>query len=268
MRNFIPLLRATFANYTSRAALFAAIMTAPFVGALAVNFLLHNEMRLIAAVCGLGLFMVQIFAMAALILAVCGRVDTFLASYCAAAKHFWRFLLYSVTVTFFSIGALLAGGFAGFLLGLPLSLLVGNTQLASILLSITMGLAGVAAIIYLSVRLVFGQLILVLEERGPIASLKATWQTVAGKWWQTFWKLCFFFFGVFAASFVVGILVGFASEFTAAMTGVGRDHELILHAVTTGLQTLVVTPLTICFIYELYRDVRTQAAEPAESDAE
>ena len=98
-----------------------------------------------------------------------------------------------------------------------------------------------------------------LEEIGPIASLKRSWNLIKGYFWPTLGR-------IFLVSFIAGFVAGFIGGFIAGITGVTAfamaDNEtgsMILIAITTGLTTLasgLVTPLTATYETLMYADLR------------
>lgn len=117
----------------------------------------------------------------------------------------------------------------------------------------------VAAVYFLNIKFAFASVITVLEEIGPIASLKRSWNLSKGYFWPTLGR-------IFLVSFIAGFIAGFIGGFIGGLTGVTAfamaDNEtgsMIFLAITTGLTTLasgLVTPLTATYETLMYADLR------------
>ena len=112
---------------------------------------------------------------------------------------------------------------------------------------------------FISIKLAFASLVTVLEEIGPIAALKRSWNLSAGYFWPTLGRLLL-------VSVVAGFIAGFIGGFVGGFAGVAMvataDSETgsaIVLAVTAGLTTLasgLVTPLTATYQTLVYADLR------------
>lgn len=117
----------------------------------------------------------------------------------------------------------------------------------------------VAAVYFLNIKFAFASVITVLEEIGPIASLKRSWNLSKGYFWPTLGR-------IFLVTFIAGFIAGFIGGFIGGLTGVTAfamaDNETgstILLAITTGLITFasgLVTPLTATYETLMYADLR------------
>ena len=117
----------------------------------------------------------------------------------------------------------------------------------------------VAAVYFLTIKFAFTSVITVLEEIGPIASLKRSWNLSKGYFWPTLGRI---FLVSFVASFIAGFIGGFIGGITGVTAFAMADNgtgSMIFLAITTGLTTLasgLVTPLTATYETLMYADLR------------
>ena len=117
----------------------------------------------------------------------------------------------------------------------------------------------VAAVYFLTIKFAFASVITVLEEIGPIASLKRSWNLSKGYFWPTLGR-------IFLVTFVAGFIAGFIGGFIGGITGVtafamadNGTGSMIFLAITTGLTTFasgLVMPLTATYETLMYADLR------------
>ena len=117
----------------------------------------------------------------------------------------------------------------------------------------------VAGVYFLNIKFAFASVITVLEEIGPIASMKRSWNLSKGYFWPTLGR-------IFLITFVAGFIAGFIGGFIGGITGVtafaradNGTGSMILVAITTGLTTFasgLVMPLTATYETLMYADLR------------
>lgn len=115
-----------------------------------------------------------------------------------------------------------------------------------------------ALTVYLVTKLQFSPICAVLEEKGPIQSLKRSWSLTRGEFWSTLVRM---FLMSLVTSTVVTILsgvVGIIVSLVVFAIGSSEDSSVVL-AVSSGLAVLaasLVTPLTSTFTTLVYADLR------------
>jgi hypothetical protein len=117
--------------------------------------------------------------------------------------------------------------------------------------------AGVVALVWVLVRMMFWFIAVVADRRGPLAGLRASVEATRGKWWKTF--------GLLALLMVIGMGAAVTFNLLAGLgTVLGGPVGTVLQVVVTILQLLIVnlylgfasTAALICF----YEDAKAPTA--------
>ena len=149
---------------------------------------------------------------------------------------------------------------AGFLL----SLLIG--QFTGMVGGLLMGESGiklfsattaVCIMLYMVVYLLFIQYCIVLEARGPIDAVNASFRLVLGRWWRTFAVLLLLFLMVIMLGIVLGV---FAAPFVLSVINHQTGRSLFILGVAQMIITAFVSPVFFAILYMLYNDLKLRAA--------
>ena len=128
-----------------------------------------------------------------------------------------------------------------------------------LLLGFVLIIPAVVGTYFISIKLAFASVVTVLEEIGPIASLKRSWNLSKGYFWPTLGRLLVV---SVVAGFIAGFIGGFVGGFAGVVMVATADSDTgstIVLAVTAGLTTLasgLVTPLTATYQTLVYADLR------------
>lgn len=130
--------------------------------------------------------------------------------------------------------------------------------LLSLLLSVILMIGYILLIIpgiIMTVWFSFAAFILVLEGAGVVDSIKLSKSYVAGKWWKVFGRLC----ALIIFSTAYGLII---SLFIAVFASVVPEWLLALIALALNI---LITPITIAYMYALYSDLKTSSVPTSET---
>ena len=231
MRNPIELFQASWGIFSGNPKLYVGIMLVPAI----ISYLLAiSEPNFSTAVINVyewaiyGVFMLVLFVVnllmgIALVLALSNQSLSIKAAYSEARKYFWRYILLSILLTV--------------ILGLGYLFLI---------------IPGIILTVWFS----FSVFVMILENQGPINSLKQSRRYVKGRWWGIFGRLL----GLILLTFILSAIV---SAVAAAGAAVLPEYILVL-VVLAG--NLVIAPITMGYLYALYQDVKGTGGQTDLSD--
>ena len=105
--------------------------------------------------------------------------------------------------------------------------------------------------IFLFVALCFSPILPITEGKGPIESLRGSFDLVKGYWWRAF--------AIVAMMLAIGFLMGRASGEIALFLADWFEGDLVKNAVSTLTYTAleaIILPLCFCPTYAMYQDLR------------
>ena len=114
--------------------------------------------------------------------------------------------------------------------------------------------------VILLIWFLFSQLILLLEDKGPIEALRASREYVRGRWFKVAGRLAFL---ILVSLIISGIISFFSSLFGAVFGDLARSAVM-------QLGNFILVPLSISYLYLLYRDAQSDHASsvPVESNVQ
>ena len=191
MKSPFILIKESFAQYFSNIALYGGIYLLPTIGSYLLVFNVEDGQELALgtsvafAVVSVILMVLNVYAAIALVKAVNDPTMTIMASFKQSYGFFWKYVL--------------------------LSLLLGFMTLLGLLLLVV---PGIMIMIYTSLAYI----VLVLEDKGPIASCKQSYHYIKGQWWAVAWRLLVFV----GFSFVYAFAFSLASRLAPGGVWIGR----------------------------------------------
>lgn len=237
MRSPMELLSGAFQHYKAHARVLTLVFILPALVLYAAAALLgfdttieHGEYATNAVAETVGAVVIacaSIFMGIALIKAIAEpHMTTFQSAYSFALNKFLPFFLLALA--------------SGILIALGLVLLV---------------IPGIVLIVWFT----FSQFILVLENKGPIESLKGSRAYVRDRWFKVAGRLLFLILVMVVLSGALSAIVGFLT------TSAGHEFQVIVGQFVS----LILAPLSVAYMFLLYQDVvhSSQSAAPAPESA-
>ena len=185
-------------------------------------------------------------------------------AYVQALRHWVSMLAAAILV---AVANLIVGGlFAGVVFGLPLLGAFGLSRAGSSSGASALGLLmfplfclgsipTLILLIFLNIRWMFTQQVIVLENLGPLKGLGRSWRVVKGSFWRVL--LVAIVLGVF-----IYIITAIPSSLIAAVTSLLFSRSVVLSTVvSTVSQTIMatlVTPIQFTVLTLLYYDLRVR----------
>lgn len=207
----------------------------PSIPASLVLTVLAAMIALLVAVVGLTITSAAIMIGCGRIITPTGKPEEFTAGdvYGEAAGRFWGIFL---------LGLLYVGGF--FLLVI-LSLTIIGFPIAVILGT------------YLSVRWSVAWPVVVLEQAGPVASVRRSWRLTRGSWWHTGVILVVSWLIIAVLSSVVGGILGGGGGLLGALTG-SQLAGSVLNVVGQAVGSVLVEIFSVAILVVLYYELRAR----------
>lgn len=186
--------------------------------------------------------------------AVLGRVTALGEAWARVRPRIWPLIGTSILVSVISSVAVLVV-LAVFSIPLVVAATSGSGISAGAVLPTLLGIPlALALLLFLSVRLIFAPVVVVLEDLGPLAALRRSWALTGGG----FWRVC-------GRLLLIGIITSVASGFIGGAVGMLAALFMLVSspavgvAVTTflaGLASGLVVPITAAFQTLMYVDER------------
>ena len=224
MKSPFILIKESFAQYFSNIALYGGIYLLPTIGSYLLVFNVEDGQELALgtsvafAVVSVILIVLNVYAAIALVKAVNDPTMTIMASFKQSYGFFWKYVL--------------------------LSLLLGFMTLLGLLLLVV---PGIMIMIYTSLAYI----VLVLEDKGPIASCKQSYHYVKGQWWAVAWRLLVF----------VGFSFVYAFAFSLAVSLLATVIMPLIAVSLIYLMNLILVPVSVIYLYRLYQEVKQLPSE-------
>ncbi|MCG8325396.1 MAG: hypothetical protein MI673_07755, partial [Thiotrichales bacterium] len=108
--------------------------------------------------------------------------------------------------------------------------------------------------IYLTVALSFYYFAIVIEDRGPVASLKRSLQIIRGHWWRTLFIMLIPTIIAMVFFMVVGIIAGMLGFLAAGFSDEGLAFQVTMDVILNIAQAFVI-PFFISLMLVLYNDL-------------
>ncbi|MCB9811871.1 hypothetical protein H6783_03065 [Candidatus Nomurabacteria bacterium] len=224
MKSPFILIKESFAQYFSNIALYGGIYLLPTIGSYLLVFNVEDGQELALgtsvafAVVSVILIVLNVYAAIALVKAVNDPTMTIMASFKQSYGFFWKYVL--------------------------LSLLLGFMTLLGLLLLVV---PGIMIMIYTSLAYI----VLVLEDKGPIASCKQSYHYIKGQWWAVAWRLLVFVGFSFVYAFAFSLAVSLLSTVIMPLIAVSLIY----------LMNLILVPVSVIYLYRLYQEVKQMPSE-------
>ena len=159
-------------------------------------------------------------------------------SFKKGSKYFWTYLLFLILISIFLTG-----------------------------LFILLIIPGIIFLVYW----IFAGFILFKENKGPIASLKSSYNLVKGRWWSTFGYLILIIIVMILISIIFAIIGGLINILILLPVIISKGFSILINSeiptnylILTGIineiinttSTLVILPLSILFTKHLYEEYK------------
>lgn len=169
--------------------------------------------------------------------------------------HFWRLVGTALLVWVILGVATFVAIFVPIIIGTAMLFGFSNNAVGPLILALVLvGLIGIAAVVWLSVRLYFATIVTVVEGASPTAALGRSWTLTKGAFWRTFGRLLLM--GIIV-SIVVG-LVGGALSIAISFAGNVMPWAItvFLLALVSNLVAALAMPFSASFTSLMYVDER------------
>ena len=158
----------------------------------------------------------------------------------------------SVALGFRLIGrTFLVGFLMGFGLLIPLGLLFFALSGVSMLGRALFAVAAFLAASFVFGRLILGTIILVIEDRAAVDSLRKSWNLTAGHWWRVATIITVLIVMIFVVFLVVGVVAGVVAGLRGPASGVSSALVQILTILGNALIAPLYAAVSVAIYYDL-----------------
>jgi hypothetical protein len=171
----------------------------------------------------------------------------------AAARNAGTTIGQSLSIGFRLLGrAFLMGLLVGLAVGVPVGLLFVVLVGASAAVRLIVGAAAFVVFCFAVGKVILGAVILIVEDKGAVDSLRRSWTLTTGYWWRVATILTVLVIVIVVLFLVIGIVAGIVA---ASMGSSGGISGLLIQVISL-LGNALISPLYAAVLVAIYHDLK------------